>query len=86
MVFDDDAKLFGLLARYADEEEELSNQIVAYIRAEQPDSPDPAATKNELDELSSPADAAIDVKKRRRMAKMQEAAKAEQLAKQKEAE
>lgn len=51
MVFDDDAKLFGLFSRYSEEEEELKNQIVGYLASEQPDSPDPTA-KGELDEVS----------------------------------
>lgn len=54
MVFDDDAMLFGLFARYVDEEDELKKQIVNYIKSEAPGSPDPFAPKtSEVDEVSS---------------------------------
>lgn len=36
MVFDEDAKLFGLLQRYSDESEidELKRQVVAYVKVQ----------------------------------------------------
>ena len=36
MIFDEDAKLFGLLNRYSDESEadELRTQMVAYVKAQ----------------------------------------------------
>jgi len=34
MVFDDDVKLLGLYARYADENEEMKQKIVDYIRSD----------------------------------------------------
>ena len=36
MIFDEDAKLFGLLQRYSDESEadELRNQMIAYVKAQ----------------------------------------------------
>ena len=36
MVFDEDAKLFGLLQRYSDESEveELRKQVIAYVKVQ----------------------------------------------------
>ena len=76
MVFDDDAKLLGLFGRYADpsEIEELKQSIVHYITKEGLSvitTHAPAEEKkDEVEDLSSPADAMIDVKKRRRMQAM----------------
>ena len=36
MTFDDDAKLFGLMRRYSDQEEaeELQRQVIEYVRTQ----------------------------------------------------
>ena len=34
MVFDDDAKLFGLYSRFCDEEDQLKKEVVNYIKGD----------------------------------------------------
>ena len=75
MVFDDDAKLLGLFASLCGEKEELKKQIVHYIKQEglgQPNAQQQAAA-DQIEDMSSPADSAIDIKKRKRMQALAEA-------------
>ena len=88
MVFEEDGTLLSFFARYteADEQEELQDAVLKYItmRSGAAQQQDPSTgTDDNLDEMSSPMDAGIGMKKR--MAQMKAAkarvAKAEETAK-----
>ena len=70
MVFEEDGTLLSFFARYteADEQEELQDAVVKYINmrsgaAQQQQDPS-TGTDDNLDEMSSPMDAGIGMKKR----------------------
>lgn len=82
MIFDEDAKLFGLLQRYSDESEadELRNQMIAYVKAQKDfdmnnelqeyEQAHPEQLQNGVFEMGSPGDFAIEMKKRKKLARL----------------
>ena len=83
MTFDDDTKLFGLIRRYSDPEEaeELKSQVVNYVRTQihdvnteiqefQAENPTQDTGEGEVQQMWSPEDQMLEMRKRQKMARL----------------
>ena len=71
MIFQDDAILISLFERY-DDHNDLKDAVLKYckggaIEANRPKGLEPSKDTSELDQISSPTDSALDLKKRKRL-------------------
>jgi|APGre2960657423_1045063.scaffolds.fasta_scaffold314758_1 hypothetical protein len=85
MALDDDAILLSFFERYneEDEEEQLKFEVIKYVSGNFGSKPvvqdEQNTTGDTLDSMSSPVDSAVDMKKKKRLAALNQKKKAEEI-------
>ena len=85
MALDDDAILLSFFERYSeeDEEEQLKFEVIKYVSGSFGAKPvvqdEQNTTGDTLDSMSSPVDSAVDMKKKKRLAALNQKKKAEEI-------